>query len=247
MRHAWRWEVAVAYKLGMDYKLTELLMSRITADDGIQPRAEFDESRANDYAESLDVLPPVAVFNDGSKYWLSDGRHRFRAHVIRGRKTIVARVYAGTRLDALTFSIEENKLHNAKEWTRADRNRSIELLLQESPRWSNRQIALMVGCCDKTVGNVIRAISEQEQERSQIRKYNFRGNTFTMDVSTQARERESIASRAQENRDAEVASIRKTIARAVEGLMEVDSENELLDVVLREIPAFVAGRRPMPA
>jgi ParB-like chromosome segregation protein Spo0J len=56
------------------------------------------------YAEMLDALPPVVVFDTGEGLLLADGYHRVAAARARGLETVEAEVRHGSRHDALRYA-----------------------------------------------------------------------------------------------------------------------------------------------
>ncbi len=121
---------------------TTLRLAQIRTDGGTQPRAEINPDVVAEYAEILDLLPPVVVFYDGSSYWLADGFHRFRAVKLAGAKAITADVRQGSQRDAILYSVGANATHGVRR-TNADKRRAVETLLRDA-EWqgrSNRWIA----------------------------------------------------------------------------------------------------------
>jgi ParB-like chromosome segregation protein Spo0J len=56
------------------------------------------------YAQGLDALPPVVVFDTEEGLLLADGYHRVAAARRRGLETIEAEVRLGSRQDALRYA-----------------------------------------------------------------------------------------------------------------------------------------------
>jgi ParB-like chromosome segregation protein Spo0J len=81
----------------------ELLLEESPAD----PRRHLDQDRVRRYAELLDQLPPVVVFELGDQtLLLADGYHRVAAAQLAGRTTVQADVRVGTKEQALQFAID---------------------------------------------------------------------------------------------------------------------------------------------
>lgn len=125
---------------------TKLEISKIRTDGGTQSRAGIDDAVVAEYAESVELLPPVVVFHDGENYWLADGFHRLAAFVKVGRKSIGADVRQGDKRAAILFSVGANSTHGLRR-TNADKRRAVELLLRDEAwkQWSNREIAKACG------------------------------------------------------------------------------------------------------
>ena len=76
---------------------------------------------------------------------LADGHHRLFASQAAGKTTILAKVWQGTRRDALRWSIKLNA-RSKLNFTNEDKKRAVKLALDEfGDELSNRQIAHL--CC----------------------------------------------------------------------------------------------------
>jgi ParB-like chromosome segregation protein Spo0J len=69
------------------------------------PPRHLDEEVAR-YAQILDQLPPVVVFNLGDGLLLVDGYHRVEAARRLGWTVVQAEVQQGSREDALRFAVD---------------------------------------------------------------------------------------------------------------------------------------------
>lgn len=85
--------------------------------DDIQVREQLSGDTVRAYAESINYLPPVDVFNivrtddDGDEVVASvlvDGFHRYAAYKLADRETIPCNVHSGTLLEAQQFAIIAN-------------------------------------------------------------------------------------------------------------------------------------------
>lgn len=123
-------------------KLDNLTLEKIRLDGGTQPRTEIDETLALEYSEQLASLPPVVVFFDGTTYWLADGFHRARAHIIKAIKYIMCDVHEGSQRDAILFSLSANAGHG-KRRDPADKERAVRTMLldDEWRTWTQAKIA----------------------------------------------------------------------------------------------------------
>jgi transposase len=125
----------------------ELNLEEIIIDDDIQQRVEMHQSVIRDYAEAMkrgDKFPPVLVYSDGKKHWLSDGFHRIQAAKNTELKTIEAEIREGDKLDALEYALGANAAHGLRR-TNACKRKAV-LTALTTPRWkkeSNREIARM--------------------------------------------------------------------------------------------------------
>ena len=139
-----------------DMSLTKKIkLSEIHIDGGTQPRSEIDEQIVSEYAEEMregDEFPPVTVFQDGLKYWLADGFHRYHASNRLGFLEIEAEVHSGTKRDAILYSASANAKHGLRR-TNADKRKAVLTLLndEEWSQWSDREIARRCEVSPKTV------------------------------------------------------------------------------------------------
>jgi hypothetical protein len=132
--------------------LIEIEIGDITLDSDVQARMALSQETVEEYADVVDALPEIAVFHDGTTYWLADGWHRVEAHKLAGRKVIQSRVHEGGKREATLFAISANTMHGLRP-TRADKRRAVEMLLAdpEWSSWSNRAIAKKAGVSEGMV------------------------------------------------------------------------------------------------
>jgi hypothetical protein len=119
----------------------------VQLDTSIQCRAGSDSAVVGEYAERMkmgDVFPPIDVYGTEARCWIGDGWHRVLAALQRGEETIMARVTAGGRIDALKHALSANSRHGQRR-TNADKRRAVEIALREFPKFSSRAIAEMCG------------------------------------------------------------------------------------------------------
>jgi hypothetical protein len=81
-------------------------VAALTGNALADPPRHLDEAKVARYAQILDQLPPVAVFDLGDGLLLVDGHHRVAAARRLGRRTIRAEVRPGSREDALRFAVD---------------------------------------------------------------------------------------------------------------------------------------------
>jgi uncharacterized ParB-like nuclease family protein len=130
----------------------------ILAAKEVQSRAVLSDEYSNECAESLkrgEALPPVDVFFDGKAYWLANGFHRLRAHVLAGHRMIRAQIRTGTKRDAILFSVASNRTNGLRR-TNEDKRRAVTMVLSDSEwqTWSNNKIAKVCGVSHTFVGNI---------------------------------------------------------------------------------------------
>jgi hypothetical protein len=148
---------------------TSILLSDISTDEELQPRARINQAIVEEYAEAMsqgETFLPVIIFNDGENKWLADGYHRYYAGKRAGLSSIGAEFRTGTKSDALKFSLSANAAHGLRR-SQADKRRAVLTALENFSHLSNREIARLVKVDDKTVG-------KYRERRSVVREVNNR-------------------------------------------------------------------------
>jgi uncharacterized ParB-like nuclease family protein len=166
-------------------------LDQIKTDGGTQARAALNEDVVAEYAESIKGgadLPPVVVFQDGKRYWLADGFHRFHAHRKALAESITADVRVGTKRDAILHSVGANAAHGLRR-TNADKRCAVKTLLSDKEwgGWSDRQIADACGVSHPFVAalrNPERAEKQQQHREASPRPPAEPTATLVMEPST---------------------------------------------------------------
>src|SRR5919199_1477444 len=86
--------------------MPQLRIADLLANTPIDTEAHLDPTRVERYAEMLDELPPVVVFDTEEGLLLADGYHRVAAARRLGRKAVEAEVRPGSRHEALLYAAE---------------------------------------------------------------------------------------------------------------------------------------------
>jgi len=84
--------------------VAQLRIANLLANAPVDPEAHLDAARVEQYAQMLDTLPPVVVFDTAEGLLLADGYYRVAAARRRGLETIEADVRRGSRHDALQYA-----------------------------------------------------------------------------------------------------------------------------------------------
>ena len=138
-------------------RLKHVLLAKVQIDRRTQCRVRTDPHHVQELVEVLErkkgFKDDVELYHDGSVYWIGDGFHRVEAYQAAGWVKIPALVREGMWLAAMIHAAGSNEDHG-KRRTRDDLHRAISLLLEDSSirKLSNRQIARLARCDDKTVG-----------------------------------------------------------------------------------------------
>ena len=117
----------------------------ICIDAGTQIRSAIDEDMVKDYADNMKdgaVFPAIEVVFDGLENYLTDGFHRYHAHLKNGKASIEALVINGTLRDAKLRSYSANAMHGLS-LTRAEKRKAVVAMLDDMEycEWSNKAIA----------------------------------------------------------------------------------------------------------
>ena len=149
-------------------------ISEITLDQAIQSRVELSKQVIEDYSENMAAgadFPPVSIFDDGDKLWLSDGFHRICASEKAGKEAISAKVQPGTRRDAILFSVGVNATHGLRR-TNADKRKAVQKLLgdPEWMTWSDGVISSNCGVSQPFVSKLRHETTDNGYESPDIRK-----------------------------------------------------------------------------
>lgn len=127
----------------------KLDLGRIRMDPATQPRAAMDEGTIEEYSALMTegkTFPALVVFFDGTDHWLGDGWHRATAAIRAGMTEFECDVKAGTKRDAILYSVGANAEHGLTR-SNADKRRAV-LTLMTDPEWSqlsNAEIARRCG------------------------------------------------------------------------------------------------------
>lgn len=82
-----------------------LSVPELIADPAIGEATHLDQDRVARYAEILDHLPPIEVFQTPEGLILADGYHRVAAAHRAGASVIAAEIHHGSRHDVLRFAV----------------------------------------------------------------------------------------------------------------------------------------------
>lgn len=127
-----------------------MLLTAITIDPDVQPRAALNADVVETYAGDMDrgcEFPPVVVFNDGATIWLADGFHRVAAAKAARLTHINADERRGTKRDAIWFAVGCNAGGSLVR-SNADKRKAVEMVLRDEMwalEYSDRVIAERCG------------------------------------------------------------------------------------------------------
>lgn len=137
-------------------------IEKIIVDMGFNLRGELDKQLISEYQETLDVMPPVTIYDTERGYILVDGFHRLAAAKQKELDEINADIKQGSVQDALAFACIANLKHG-KQLTSQERQNAIRQYIKLNVGKSNRLIAEDVGCDEKTI-RIYRSRMEDDGE-----------------------------------------------------------------------------------
>lgn len=130
----------------------------ITIDEQLQSRVAVSQDKIGEYAELMEEdieFTPVEIIDDGKKFYLWDGFHRFHAAVKAKLTTIPANVKKGTYREAFLLSLGANANHGLP-LSNADKRLKVKRALGdvEIALWSDAEIAKVCGVTRMTVWRI---------------------------------------------------------------------------------------------
>ena len=151
-------------------KTVTIPIDLITADSAIQPRAALSEQALADYQEiytaagsQKPVLPPVRVFQDGSKYWLSRGFHRFTSALRAKMSSIDAEIHTGDKRKAILDAMLDNAEHGVRR-TAEDKRKAVNTLLDDA-EWCRCTQEEIAGMANVSLGLVRAIVAERKPQQ----------------------------------------------------------------------------------
>ncbi len=126
-----------------------LRLKKITLDKNAQPRLALSADTINEYCEEIingDEFPAVIVFKNGTKYYLADGFHRYKAMEKAGCLDIECEVKAGDLRDAMFFSLSANSKHGLNR-TISDKRRAVMICLKDD-EWKKKNPRDIASLCN---------------------------------------------------------------------------------------------------
>lgn len=207
-------------------------IDNIRIDGGTQSRIELVESVISEYADHLaagETFPPVVAFFDGADHWLADGFHRYFSHKKLGLLEIAADIRAGTRRDAVLFSVGANGQHGLRR-TNFDKRKAVETLLKDAEwsKWSDREISRQCSVSHEFVRQTRNAICQPLTDaKPETRTVERNGKTYEQKIGKARPENHE-----EEQADAIVQPLPKVVELTKE--REHDELREAISVLAEE-------------
>ncbi len=150
----------------------EIKVSEVVFRKDLYPRIEHSQQRAQQYAEILELLPPIEL---NQHYELIDGNHRLIAHRLKERETIQA-IITETKSDThlLLLANRRNRSHGLQT-TDADKKKlAVRFYLDEST-WSEfssaadraqvkRDLAKELSCSPRLIQDATSDVDQRMRE-----------------------------------------------------------------------------------
>jgi hypothetical protein len=159
-------------------------LDTLRMDSDVQPREAINTQVIGEYAESMrngDTFPDIIVFHDAEagEQYLADGWHRVLAAREASKATLNAEIRAGTKRDAVLYSISANTRHGLRP-TNADKRRAVRRLLidPEWSQWSDGVIAQRAGVSQPFVGTLRSKMSVEDEDSEPKRRKTADGRTM---------------------------------------------------------------------
>jgi hypothetical protein len=164
--------------------MTKIDIGKIKIDGGTQPREDIDVSIVSEYADAMREganFPPVVVFNDGVRYWLADGFHRYHASKKVGFIDIDADVKQGTQRDAVLYSVGANTDHGLRR-SNSDKRKAVLTLLEDDEwsQWTQTKISEQCGVSQQFVSKLVAENPQSSYNNSKIKKVKRGDQEYTV-------------------------------------------------------------------
>ncbi|EMR74898.1 putative transcriptional regulator [Thermoplasmatales archaeon SCGC AB-540-F20] len=145
----------------------KIVIKDIKIINDLYPRSEFNEKKIQEYAENLDILPPIKINPNNI---LVDGLHRIKAHEIRGKKEIEYIIENIPDEQVLLKAIELNAKFGIQLSMKDKKRLAIKLFDGKN----GKKLQQMLSVAKSTFNNWIKHIREEKKillEQEIIQEY----------------------------------------------------------------------------
>jgi len=220
-------------------KTEALSIDLLRIDADTQSRVKISEETVDDYAELITAsgkawpLGDLAVFHDGTDYFVADGFHRTLAAQRVKRASIPCQIHKGTAKDARIFGMTANDRHGLR-MSRADKRHCVEWLLDNGGKLTQVEIAEKAGVAVITVKRIV---AERKAEKVSMIPFETQ-NTGKTDQTSSPGPQKGPASPAQITAQTKqaAAELDETDEPGDEPPAETSTASIVLDALDREIP-----------
>lgn len=145
----------------------EIKLVDIALRQELRPRHGIDEDVVEDYRENVDDLPPILVAkeNDGFRFILIDGWHRYRAHYRANRDSIMAIYDSALKpADFYFAAVRANKTHGIRFTAREKVSISKQLFIHENR--SAAEISEAIGCSVRHATDLVKDLAHEKKRHA---------------------------------------------------------------------------------
>lgn len=140
----------------------------LTLDPELQQRESYPPNIVDEYTEAYKAgaeFPPLTVYYDGEKHWVSNGFLRTQAAILAKQETVKCDVRKGSRDEALLDSLAANETHGVRR-TYADRRKAIikAFSLPGNANAAANAIAQLCGVSTALASTVKKEVQEARKE-----------------------------------------------------------------------------------
>ena len=132
----------------------EKSISAIVIDHALQPRVGgIDPKHVQDIQDAFELCPPIKVVQQGDKYVLLDGFHRYAAAQNLCLETVTVEIVQPHDQDLFALAFSLNAAHG-RPLTLTDRRNYAGRILRMDPSLSDREVGRRVGLMQPTIAKV---------------------------------------------------------------------------------------------
>lgn len=237
-----------------------LKLSEIVVDDSLQTREKISKETVAEYYDVLregGKFPPIVVYFDGEKYYLTDGWHRYHAHKSAGLAVIEVEIIEGSKREAQLYAVGTNDDHGLRR-SIADKRKAVLILFNdiEWGEWSDREIAKQCHVSHTFVSKIRKEIGGQRDEVKSNRngqevkvKVKENGNTETGHQAADEgfKHQELVDTIAQIQAEKDALQDKLAVASVTDDPEEKERLTETLDDLRNQIKALEAENRALKA
>ncbi|MBX3045100.1 MAG: ParB-like nuclease domain-containing protein [Ignavibacteriae bacterium] len=113
--------------------IKKININDLVKDRRFQNREKLDYETVEEYAELMRQgvkFPPLTVVFDSTNYYITDGYHRYFAHIKALISEVECEIIEGTERDAILLACSANSVHGLKR-TNADKRKAVLTLLND--------------------------------------------------------------------------------------------------------------------
>ncbi|MBX3044866.1 MAG: ParB-like nuclease domain-containing protein [Ignavibacteriae bacterium] len=180
--------------------IKKININDLVKDRRFQNREKLDYETVEEYAELMRQgvkFPPLTVVFDSTNYYITDGYHRYFAHIKALISEVECEIIEGTERDAILLACSANSVHGLKR-TNADKRKAVLTLLNDDEwkEYSDVKIAELCNVHQTFVLKIRHELKEltydiiSDNSKPAVKTYiNKHGQTAQMNVSNIGKKR----------------------------------------------------------